>query len=183
LVIAVALGTLAAYHLGARSSQSLSALIAGQEASFNRRQQEEIRVVRQELEFLASKLLRITGQTEFSTTHEGHVMRAFGVCAEATDAGVKVNCISLDSTAERLGLKTGDLITEIDGSVLTDSDTDAAYQRYFATLRALREGATVSVVYVRNGESRRARASYESFFSPSYTFTVSAVRAREDEAP
>ena len=47
-------------------------ILVKQYSKADEEQQKEIKLLREELEFLATKLLRITGEEEYTTTHEGH---------------------------------------------------------------------------------------------------------------
>ena len=147
-----------------------------QSQELNEEQQKQIKLLREELEFLATKLLRITGEVEYTTTHEGHEMVIFGTCGTATDTGLLISCVSPDSTAEKMGLRTGDKLLSINGMQLVDVSKALAYERYANTLKGIKAGDKVSVKFIQNGKVKQAAQKVEAFYSPTYSFSVSAKR-------
>lgn len=140
---------------------------------------EQVELVRQELEFLAVKLMRITGESEFTTTHEGHKMRVFGACGEETDSGISVYCVMLDSTAERMGIEIGDTITKINDVEFSNLEPENARKRYAQVLRGIKEGEKLTVTYSRGTVIQEKTEIYRTFYSPSYTFTVNSVQQEQ----
>lgn len=78
-----------------------------------------------------------------------------GAGAEVTE-GAEVQEITDGSAAGSAGLETGDVITKIDDTVITGSDS------LVATIRSYRPGDEVEVTYVRNGEEHTATLTLDS---------------------
>jgi putative serine protease PepD len=70
--------------------------------------------------------------------------------------GAKIRQVNAGSAAESAGLQDGDVITKIDGQLISDSDA------LVATIRSYRPGDTVKVTYLRDGESSTADVKLDS---------------------
>jgi putative serine protease PepD len=81
----------------------------------------------------------------------GNVSHAYlGVSVQAVSAGVEVEQVRSGTPAQRAGLRTGDVITAIDG---TKVSTTAQLQ---GAIDAKQPGDTVSLTYERNGKTHTA---------------------------
>jgi serine protease DegQ len=69
-----------------------------------------------------------------------------------TGGGVLVYVVASEGPADRAGLRPGDVLTAIGSAKI------AAVEELFAALRQHRPGESVSVAYVRGGETRAAQA-------------------------
>jgi len=73
-----------------------------------------------------------------------------GVTTEKTDEGVKVNDVTKESAAERIGLKEGDIITKLDDTKIeTSDDLSEAVQKH-------KPGEKVSITYLRDKKEQKA---------------------------
>jgi putative serine protease PepD len=70
--------------------------------------------------------------------------------------GAKIRQVNAGSAAESAGLQDGDVITKIDGQLISDSDA------LVATIRSYRPGDTVSVTYTRGGDSHTVTIKLDS---------------------
>lgn len=76
------------------------------------------------------------------SSDENHAM--LGVSTEKTEKGVKVNSITKESAAEKIGLKEGDIITKIDNKEINDPD------ELSEAIREHKPGDKVKVTYLRD---------------------------------
>jgi putative serine protease PepD len=73
----------------------------------------------------------------------------------ATD-GAAVTQVSEGTGAQEAGLETGDVVTKVDGQIITGADS------LVATIRSYRPGDKVEVTWVRNGETMTANITLDS---------------------
>jgi putative serine protease PepD len=70
--------------------------------------------------------------------------------------GAVIREINPGSAAEKAGLEVGDVITKVDDTVITDSDS------LIATVRSYRPGDTVTMTFTRDGEEQTVKVTLES---------------------
>ena len=70
--------------------------------------------------------------------------------------GAKISEVGDGSTAQKAGLKAGDVITKVDDHLITDSDG------LVATIRSYRPGDTVTLTYTRGGEEKTVQLTLDS---------------------
>ena len=85
----------------------------------------------------------INGETSSTTTAENKI------------DGVMVQGVSPDSPAEKAGLKSGDVITSLNGSVLVQKDDKSAVKQLTEIMQEVSPGEVVDIVYQRDGDSQR----------------------------
>ena len=110
-----------------------------------------------DLEFLAQDQLLTTGGylrglDNFKAFGQVANPVMLGVTTEKTDEGAKVNGITKESAAEKIGLKEGDIITKIDDKKIEDPDDLSE------VIRKHKPGDKVVVTYQRNKKEQKATA-------------------------
>jgi putative serine protease PepD len=70
--------------------------------------------------------------------------------------GARVTQVNTGSAAEQAGLRTGDVITKVDDTLITDSDS------LVATIRSYRPGDKVTVTYTRGGDEHTVSLALDS---------------------
>ena len=70
--------------------------------------------------------------------------------------GAVIREINPGSAAEKAGLEVGDVITKVDDTVITDSDS------LIATVRSYRPGDKVTVTFTRDGDEQTVKVTLES---------------------
>ncbi len=70
--------------------------------------------------------------------------------------GAQVSQVNAGSPAEQAGIRTGDVITKVDDTLITGPDS------LVATVRSYRPGDEVEVTWMRNGQSQTATVTLES---------------------
>jgi putative serine protease PepD len=78
-----------------------------------------------------------------------------------TEAGAQIKDVSSGSTAEKAGLKSGDIITKVDDHMIIGSDS------LVATIRAYRPGDKVTITYTRDGKEKTVSLNLDSDASSS----------------
>ena len=79
-----------------------------------------------------------------------------GIRVTDDEAGAKVAEVTEGSTAAEAGIEAGDIITAIDGQRISGGDS------LVATIRSYRPGDTVTVTWLRGGESQDAEVTLDS---------------------
>ncbi|UFN43841.1 S1C family serine protease [Nocardioides okcheonensis] len=79
-----------------------------------------------------------------------------GIRVGDDEAGAKIADVTAGSTAADAGIKTGDVITSVDGKKITGADS------LVATIRSYRPGDQVSVTWTRGGEPQEATVTLDS---------------------
>ena len=79
-----------------------------------------------------------------------------GIRVGDDDNGAEVVEVTAGSTADQAGIESGDVITAIDGQMITGGDS------LVATIRSYRPGDTVTVTWERGGESQDAQVTLDS---------------------
>ncbi len=119
----------------------------------------ELEQARQQLEEAARRIAALTaGGVELA----GDVVRwagggppraVLGVGIEDDDQGVRVVGVTPGGGADEAGVETGDIITAMDGAVLT-ADNGSPSEVLIAQMRNVDPGDTVTLTVLRDGESR-----------------------------
>lgn len=91
-----------------------------------------------------------------------------GVVTEGNDKGAEITSITKESAAEKAGLKTGDVITKIDGQKIDDADDVAT------AVHKHKPGEKIDLTILRNGKEQKMTTElgkwkgvqYKAFSSP-----------------
>lgn len=87
---------------------------------------------------------------DFKVFTDGVNHAMLGVTTEKTDEGAKINGITKESAAEKIGLKEGDVITKIDDAKIEDPDDLSA------AIKTYKPGDKVVVTYLRDKKEQKA---------------------------
>ncbi len=80
-----------------------------------------------------------------------------GVTSEKTDKGVEITGITKESTAAKMGLKEGDIISKVDDKKIESSDDLSA------TIKAHKPADKVTVTYLRDNKEQKATGELGSW--------------------
>ena len=89
-------------------------------------------------------------------THARLAITVSDVAADNLTQGAQVREVQSGGAAAAAGLKAGDVITKVDDDVIDGSES------LIATIRGHRPGEQVTLTYVRNGDTRTAKATLGS---------------------
>ncbi|XVJ66693.1 MAG: PDZ domain-containing protein [Lacibacter sp.] len=97
--------------------------------------------------------------------------RAFlGVSTDEVSNGLKITEVSNESAAAAAGLKEGDIITNVDGKEMKESE------QLVEAIRAHKPGDEVSIEYLRNGKKQTTTATLKSLSMPeSFQFRMDPI--------
>jgi putative serine protease PepD len=76
--------------------------------------------------------------------------------SDVTGSGARIEAVTASSGAEKAGLKTGDVITKVDDTTVSDAT------ELTAAIRAHAAGDKVQLTYTRNGSSHTTTATLGS---------------------
>jgi serine protease Do len=100
----------------------------------------------------------------FFNEEANHAM--LGVTTERVDQGAKVNDVTKESAAEKIGLKEGDIITKINETKIEDPDGLSK------AIRAQKPGDKVQVTYLRDGKQQTATAELTKWKGNAFKFDM-----------
>lgn len=126
-----------------------------------------------EVSFLAKKLLDLSG--EDSITIESPVFKKpfVGVCSMINERGVKLTCITPKSQAEKHGLKTGDIITSINGQEMANKSDREKYEHpYWSVMHNMKTGDILKMEILRAGQQVDIDVTVGSLIAPAYVLQV-----------
>lgn len=88
----------------------------------------------------------------FSLFSEDENRAMLGVTTEGDDKGAEILSVTIESAAQKAGLKKGDIITKIDDRKIESSDDVTE------SIRSHKPGDKVSITYLRDGKQQTANA-------------------------
>ncbi|HSC53977.1 MAG TPA: PDZ domain-containing protein [Phnomibacter sp.] len=99
------------------------------------------------------KQVRVPSQRKTVTIAGTGVPRAYlGVATEKDAKGAKITEVMEKSAAEKAGLKSGDIITNISGTAITGSED------LLSTVKKHKPEETVDITYLREGKEKKVKA-------------------------
>lgn len=127
--------------------------------------QEEIK---REISFLAKKLLDMSGEDQISIESPAVEKPFIGVCSMVNSDGVKLTCITPDSQADKNGLKTGDVVVNINGLDMREGEGNEHGQHYWKVVKNMKTGEVLKMQIVRAGQPMELDVTVGSLTHPSY---------------
>lgn len=129
--------------------------------------------LRNEISFLAKKLLDKSGKDEL-TIEQPSVMKPFlGICGEPGHRGVLLNCVTPGHNAYKAGLQTGDIITSINGvSMLGQRSHSHQMNVYYKMMNAMKTNDVLKLVLMRRGKEVSQDVVVGALNQPSYTLVI-----------
>ena len=84
--------------------------------------------------------------------------------------GVKILGVSPGGAAEESGLRSGDVITSINGESLMGNNTEAAMEKLVDFMKGVEAGDTLDVEYLRNGKAGEVELTPQPFSARTFAF-------------
>ncbi len=128
--------------------------------------------LKHEVSYLAQKLLDMSGEDTLTVSQEPYMKPFLGVCSAINPGGVQLTCITPGHGAEAAGLRTGDMIVEVDGVSLTSSKSESVKKIYYDTLGSMKTGQVFTFKIFRGAEEKTIRATVGKLSQPGYTLTI-----------
>jgi len=129
--------------------------------------------IMREISFLAKKLLDISGEDSMMVSSPPVRKPFIGVCSSIKSAGIKLTCITPESQADKNGLKTGDIVTSINGVSMAESDIDEDVKHpYWGITRNMQTGDVLKIRLIRGGQTLNIEVTVGSLIQPAYELKV-----------
>jgi len=94
--------------------------------------------IKHEISFLAAKLLEISGKDTYFVESPARLLPFIGICTSISEEGIAITCVTPGSQAEKGGLVSGDIVTELNELSMLNEDevkTKRAYSDVFKTMK------------------------------------------------
>jgi len=128
--------------------------------------------LKHEVSYLAEKLLEMSGKDTLTVAQEPYMKPFLGVCSSVTPGGVQLTCITPGHSAEASGLRTGDIIAEVDGVSMISSKTATIKKTYYEMLGSMKTGQVMTFKIFRGSEEKTIKATIGKLSQPGYTLTI-----------
>ncbi len=129
--------------------------------------------LRHEISFLAKKLLEKSGGDSVTIEQPAYMKPFIGICSDVSRRGVKLTCITPGANASKAGLKTGDLVTAINGIDMVTSSSRESEDAFYGITKTMKAGDKLVMKLIRKGEKQTITATVGDIGQPAYTLTVS----------
>ena len=126
-----------------------------------------------EIGYMAKKLLDLSGKDSYSVEIKSYMKPFIGICMQLVDKGINVTCITPGSQAEKNGLKTGDVITAMNGKEIhLQGDVEKHKKESFSIIKAMKTGDHIKMTVERVGEIIEMDITVGTVSHPGYVLTV-----------
>ncbi|MEM7360155.1 MAG: PDZ domain-containing protein [Pseudomonadota bacterium] len=129
--------------------------------------------IKNEISYLAKKLLDMSGKDTYTVESPAFMKPYLGVCSAISTAGVKITCVTPGSGAAKSGLKTGDVLSEINGISMVNDDEGKVKDAYYTAVKTMKTGEVMELTVFRGSETLTLKATIGTISHPAYTLTVS----------
>ncbi len=127
-----------------------------------------------EVSRIAKKLLDLSGEDSITIKAPAVEKPFIGICPMVQENGVKLTCITPDSQADKNGLKTGDVITAVNGQSLKKSSKKSKKnQAYWTIMHEMKTGDVLKMEILRSGNIVNLDVTVGSLSVPAYELKVS----------
>jgi len=130
------------------------------------------RAIQNEISYLAKKLLDMSGEDSYTVEYPAHDKPLIGICSEINSAGILITCITPGSQADKAGLKTGDVVSEVNGIDMRGKDTKRAMRAFKNIVDTMKKGDVMPMKYKRGHKTSEITVTVGSISHPSYTLTI-----------
>lgn len=130
--------------------------------------------LRNEISFLAKKLLDMSGENELTIKQPSINKPYLGICGEPSHSGVLLTCVTPGHNAQKAGLKTGDVIISINGVSMLSQQAhkhDSA-NAYYKMMGAMKTDDILKLTLLRHGKERQKDVPVGKLSQPSYTLII-----------
>ena len=128
--------------------------------------------IRSEIGYFAMKLLEMSDKDEISLSQEPYTKPFLGVCSEITENGVKLTCITPGHNAGKAGLRTGDMVIELNGNNLISTNTKKVKKDYYDVLMNMQTGDVLNMKIMRGSEEMEFKPTVGKLMQPGYDLTI-----------
>lgn len=126
-----------------------------------------------EIGFLANKLLKISGKDTYSIEVAPYEKPFIGICTEIKQQGLVLTCVTPRTQAHKGGLKTGDIVTQIKGLNLVNTDDKRTKRAFYGVVESMQTGDVIPLTLNRNGELIKLDIEVGAVSHPGYSLKIS----------
>lgn len=144
-------------------------LSAGEKSGKHEPNEEDIK---REISFLAKKLIDMSGEDSVVIESAAVVKPFIGVCSSIQRNGVKLTCITPESQADKNGLKTGDVISAINGISMSEQENKDRMHAYWGIVKSMSTGDVLKLDVVRGGAELKLEVTVGSLSHPAFTLEI-----------
>ena len=128
--------------------------------------------IKSEVGYLAKELLDLSGKDAYTLESPAYTKPYLGVCTSISEQGIALTCITPGSQADKAGLRTGDIVTEMNGISMRNSDEKKTKHAYFEIVKKMQTGEVIKMLVKRDGEISKISATVGEMKHPAYTLTI-----------
>ena len=129
--------------------------------------------IKLEISYLMRKLLDTKGVDVYKISSEAFTKPFLGICTELSDKGIALTCITPGSQAFLGGLKTGDLVTKINGQSMLIASEDKTKKAYFGIIKNMKVGEQLELEIQRDGDTLAKKITVGKMHHPSFDCDIS----------
>jgi predicted metalloprotease with PDZ domain len=126
-----------------------------------------------EIGFLANKLLNLSGKDTYSIEVAPYEKPFIGICTDIKQQGLVLTCVTPGTQADKGGLKTGDIVTQIKGLNLVNADDKRTKRAYYSVVETMKTGDVIPLTLSRNGELMQLDIEVGAVSHPGYSLKIS----------
>ena len=128
--------------------------------------------IKREISYLSKKLLELKGEKQYVLTNPVYQRPYIGICFSGTKEGMLLTCVTPGHQAFKAGLKTGDVITHVNGVSLANSDPAIVKKNYLSQTKNIQTGDVLAVQYIRTGENFQLDLTVGQLAHPAYKLEI-----------
>lgn len=125
-----------------------------------------------EISYLAKKLLDMSGKDTYTVEQPAYTKAFIGICTSINEQGILLTCVTPGTEAENAGLRTGDIITSMNGVSVLDSDTKKTKSAYYEVIHNMEIGDVIKMTLVREDKTLNKDVGVGQLSHPEYSCTV-----------
>lgn len=136
--------------------------------------------IKHEISFLAKKLLDITGKDSYVVESPAVIKPFLGVCSSFSPQGVTITCVTPGSGAAQGGLKTGDILSEINNKNLLNPDEEKVKEAFHLVIKTMQSGDVLKLTVFRGKETMILKPIVGSVSHPAYLMEINRHRPQHN---
>ena len=128
--------------------------------------------IKLEISWMAKKLLDMSGKDSYTIESPAVLKPYIGICSDVTLQGIAISCVTPGSQAEVGGMRTGDVVTSMNGINLVNSDIEKIKKDYYGIVKTMKTKDVITMKINRGGESKVLKITVGSLSHPAYTLKI-----------
>lgn len=129
--------------------------------------------IKLEISYLMRKLLDMKSLDAYQISSKAFTKPFLGICAEPSDGGIALTCITPGSQAFLGGLKTGDMVTKINGQSMLLASGGKTKKAYFGLVNDMQVGDVLKFEVQREDKTLNVEITVGKMHHPSFDCTIS----------